>query len=234
MISQEKALASCYKFWQTHNAKNGFPEDYPDEEVVRFLMRLRSKAKKQKKKLKDLKVLDLATGSGKNIQPVIDIGFKLYCIDWSQGGLDYINKKVKKQRINYTCLDFINEQLPYKKDYFDAVIATSVFDHILKKDCAKLLKEVHRVVKKNGVMISNLMTTQTDKKNRIGIKIQDEKNTYLVQSGNSAGEIHSLFIKKEARNFFAKYFKTIKVVDYNISYDEKENLNIFYSNLQKK
>jgi hypothetical protein len=52
MISQEKALASSYKFWQTHNAKNGFPEDYPDEEVVRFLMRLKSKAKKQKKKKK--------------------------------------------------------------------------------------------------------------------------------------------------------------------------------------
>ena len=119
MITQEKALKICREFWEIHNTKNGFPEDYPDEEVVRFLMRLKSKAKKQKKQLKNLKVLDLATGSGKNLQPIIDMGFKLYCIDWSKGGLDYIKKRLKNKKINSTCLDFINEKLPYNNDYFD-------------------------------------------------------------------------------------------------------------------
>ena len=50
MISKYKALKSSYKFWEIHNTAKGFPENYPDEEVVRFLMRLKSKAKILKKK----------------------------------------------------------------------------------------------------------------------------------------------------------------------------------------
>ena len=50
MISREKALKSCYDFWQIHNTEKGFPENYPEEEVVRFLMRLKSFNKKNKKK----------------------------------------------------------------------------------------------------------------------------------------------------------------------------------------
>ena len=90
MISREKALKSCYDFWQIHNTEKGFPENYPEEEVVRFLMRLKSFNKKNKKKIK---ILDLASGSGKNIQPIIDLGFELYLIDWSKGGLNYIKKR---------------------------------------------------------------------------------------------------------------------------------------------
>lgn len=234
MIKQNKALKSCYDFWQIHNTKKGYPEDYPDEEVVRFLMRLKSNTIKQKKQIKDIKILDLATGSGKNIQPIMDIGFKLYCIDWSKGGLNYIKKKYKKKNIHFTWLDFVNSKLVYNDDYFDAVIATSVFDHILKKDCEKLLSEVHRVTKKNGLMISNLMTTKTTKKGRVGTKIQGEKNTYLVETGNSAGEIHSLFERNIAKKFFSKYFITNKTVDYKITFNEKYDLNVLYSSLKKK
>jgi ubiquinone/menaquinone biosynthesis C-methylase UbiE len=233
MISKYKALKSSYKFWEIHNTAKGFPENYPDEEVVRFLMRLKSKAKILKKKIKDFKVLDLGSGSGKNVKPVIDIGFSLYCIDWSKGGINYIKNKHKNKKIDYKCLDFINNQLPYKNNYFDAVIATSIFDHIFKEDSQTLLKDAHRVLKENGVMISNLMTTKTNKKNRKGEKITDEKNTYLVKSGNSAGEIHSLFEKDNAKKFFSKYFQTKELVDYNILYNQKENLNVFYYHLKK-
>ena len=232
MISRKEALKSSYKFWQIHNTVKGYPENYPDEEVVRFLMRLKSKVKN--KKNKDFKVLDLGSGSGKNVKPVIEIGFKLYCIDWSKGGNDYIKNKQKKSKIDFKCLDFTTNKLPYKDNYFDAVIATSVFDHIFKADSKKLLKDVNRIIKKNGVMISNLMTTKTDKINRKGDKIINEDNTYLVKSGNSAGEIHSLFEKNYAKSFFSKYFKTKELVDYNISYNQKENLNILYYHLLKR
>ena len=40
-VSKEKALKSCHNFWQIHNTAKGYPENYPDEEVVRFLMRLK-------------------------------------------------------------------------------------------------------------------------------------------------------------------------------------------------
>ena len=109
-----------------------------------------------------------------------------------------------------------------------------MFDHIFKKDASNLLKEVSRVSKKNSMMISNLMTTNTNKKNRLGIKIQNEKNTYLVKTGNSAGEIHSLFPRAQAKNFYSKYFLTTGIVDYSVIYNKKEKLNFQYCNLKKK
>tara|TARA_B100001750_G_C15375223_1_gene529479 strand:- start:49 stop:756 length:708 start_codon:yes stop_codon:yes gene_type:complete len=233
IVSKDKAIESCHNFWQIHNTEKGYPENYPDEEVVRFLMRLKSTSLIEGKKLKDIKILDLGTGSGKNIQPVLDIGFKLYVIDWSNGGLNYIRKKVKKKKINFSCLDFVKNKLPYKKDFFDGVIAISIFDHIFKKDAERLLKEVSRVSKKDAMMISNLMTTNTNKKNRLGTKIKNEKNTYLVKSGNSAGEIHSLFPKAQAQKFYSKYFSTMSTIDYSILYNKKEKLNYQYSNLKK-
>ena len=234
IVSKEKALKSCYNFWQVHNTEKGFPENYPDEEVVRFLKRLGSHYLKKGKNLKDIKILDLGTGSGKNIQPVLDLGFKLYVIDWSNGGLKYIKKRIKNKRINFYFLDFVKKKLPYKDNFFDGVIAVQVFDHIFKGDASNLLKEVSRVSKKKSMMISNLMTTNTNKKNRLGIKIKNEKNTYLVKTGNSAGEIHSLFPRRQAKNFYSKYFLTTDIVDYSIVYNKKEKLNFQYCNLKKK
>ncbi len=231
MISREKALKSCYDFWQMHNTEKGFPENYPEEEVVRFLMRLKSFNKKSKKKIK---ILDLATGSGKNIQPIIDLGFELYLIDWSKGGLNYIKKRYKNKSIKSVCIDFTKKKLPYKKNFFDGVIATSVFDHMFKEDSKKLLKEVYRVTKKNSFMVSNLMTSGTNKKNRLGMRIKSEPGTYLVKTGNSAGEIHSIFKKKEAKHFFSRYFKTLSITDYSILYNYKEKLNYIYCNLKRK
>ena len=222
-VSKEKALKSCHNFWQIHNTAKGYPENYPDEEVVRFLMRIKSLAKSKGKKTKNLKILDLGTGSGKNIQPVLDIGFQLYVTDWSSGGLEYIKKRIRKKKIHFSCLDFTKTDLPYKNNFFDGVIAIQVFDHILKDDAKKLLKEVSRVSKKGSMMISNLMITGTNKINRLGKKIEKEKNTYLVQTGNSAGEIHSLFPKKKAQNFYSKYYDTVKTIEYNVYTTKKRN-----------
>ena len=113
-VSKEKALKSCHNFWQIHNTAKGYPENYPDEEVVRFLMRIKSLAKSKGKKTKNLKILDLGTGSGKNIQPVLDIGFQLYVTDWSSGGLEYIKKRIRKKNIINLFYILIKQIYPIK------------------------------------------------------------------------------------------------------------------------
>ena len=45
MIDKLTAKKNSYKFWQKHNSEKGFPEMYPEEEVVRFLSGFKKKKK---------------------------------------------------------------------------------------------------------------------------------------------------------------------------------------------
>ena len=58
-----------------------------------------------------------------------------------------ILKRIKKKD-SFLLFRFYKTDLPYKNNFFDGVIAIQVFDHILKDDAKKLLKEVSRVSKR--------------------------------------------------------------------------------------
>ena len=126
MIEKNIAKKKNFKFWQKHNSIKGFPEKYPEEEVVRFLSTF---------KKKDTKILDLASGSGKNTFVAIDKGFKVYCVDYSKPGLDLTLKLIKnKKNCKTYCLDITKGQLPFPDNFFDGIIATQVLDHVFKED----------------------------------------------------------------------------------------------------
>ena len=86
------------------------------------------------------------------------------------------------------------------------------------------------VLKKNGKTLLNLMSTKTTKKSRLGIKIKNEKNTYLTDYGNSAGEIHSLFNENEMNKLFKKFkiFDSMLVSINNDFSKEKTIFKYFY------
>ena len=218
MIKKNIAKKNSLIFWKKHNSNKGFPEKYPEEEVVRFLSMF---------KKKNIKILDLASGSGKNTFAVIDKGFKAYCVDYSKPGLDLTLKRVKKkENCKIFCLDITKNKLPFDNNFFDGIIATQVLDHVFKEDVDFIISEMKRVLKKNGKTLLNLMSTKTTKKSRLGIKIKNEKNTYLTDYGNSAGEIHSLFHEKEMNKLFKK-FKIFNSMLVSISNDISKEKTIF-------
>ncbi len=193
-ISVAKAEESSRKFWEWCNTTGGMPEHYPDEEVVRFLMR-----RKGEKKI----VLDLASGSGKNTGAIVDLGFEAVCADYSRPGLDYTLARFKGRSVKADLTDFTRGPLPYADDSFDLLLAIQIFDHLLDKQARALVKEAARVLKPGGQMLATLMTTNTTRKSRIGRPLEGQKNTMLVSSGNSAGEIHRLFRPEQIEPFFA-------------------------------
>lgn len=222
MINKNIAKRNSFKFWQKHNSRKGFPEKYPEEEVVRFLSMF---------KKKNIKILDLASGSGKNTFAAIDKGFKVYCVDYSKPGLDLTLKTVKKKKnCEVYCLDITKNKLPFSSNFFDGIIATQVLDHVFKEDVDFIISEMKRVLKKNGKTLLNLMSTKTTKKSRLGIKIKNEKNTYLTDYGNSAGEIHSLFNENEMNKLFIKFkiFNSMLVSINNDFSKEKTIFKYFY------
>ena len=125
------------------------------------------------------------------------------------------------------CIDITSDKLPFPNNFFDGITATQVLDHIFKDDVTFVLSGMKRVLKKNGKILLNLMSNKTSKKSRLGLKIKNEKDTYLTNYGNSAGEIHSLFGEKEMKKLFINKFKIYNSMLVNISNDFTKEKTVF-------
>jgi len=98
------------------------------------------------------KVLDIGCGSGRNFIKLDKQ--KLYGIDFSEKMLKLAEKKVKEIGIKIELKKADSTQIPYKDNYFDAVLCYSLLHCIdSKKDRKKTLKEIYRVLKPNGLTL---------------------------------------------------------------------------------
>lgn len=171
----------------------GLPQNYPDEEVVRFLM---------PHKGKPLVVLDLGAGTGKNTGVMVDLGMRAICADYSATGLNYIASRYSGRAIETCLLDFTAGPLPFADESIDMIVAIEIFDHVLKGQARQLASEASRVLRRGGQMLATLFTTNTTRKSKTGTPVTNEKDTVLVSVGRSAGEIHSFFDSTAAAGLF--------------------------------
>ena len=98
------------------------------------------------------KILDFGCGDGFFTQITfgknfIDIGLDIK----NERTLKIINKKIYKKVVIYD-----GEKIPFKNSYFKTVISNCVLEHIPKLN--QSLKEIHRVLKKNGYFLTTVMT----------------------------------------------------------------------------
>lgn len=129
---------------------------------------------------------------------ILDIGcgsypFFLMSVDFSEKyGMDKIvqtNKKVHKESHGITLInyDFENEEnLPFESDFFDAVTALAVFEHIEPGNLVRLHKEIYRILKPGGMYIMTTPAFWTDSLLRFlaklrlisDVEIKDHKGSY--------------------------------------------------------
>lgn len=100
---------------------------------------------KHLKNLGNKKILDLGCGSGALIEELRKLGAKEYGIDHSVQSIKYCSSlglNVKKADVT---------GLPYKNNYFDAVVAIDSLEHVDNED--KVIKEAKRVLKRRGKLL---------------------------------------------------------------------------------
>ncbi|MGI6423144.1 MAG: methyltransferase domain-containing protein [Candidatus Dojkabacteria bacterium] len=78
-------------------------------------------------------------------------------------GIDYSLQKDKKYKDISLKKESINSGLPFQSNYFDIVTMLAVFEHIEPDDLQKLLSEIHRVLKKDGLLILTTPCVWTDR-----------------------------------------------------------------------
>jgi len=111
----------------------------PADKVVEFL------------KDKKGKILDLGCGSGRNF--VKNKGI-IYGTDFSEEMLRYARSRAEKLKVKVRLKKMKNEILPFKNNFFDYGICVAVLHCIdSEKKRQKTLKELFRVLKKNGEVL---------------------------------------------------------------------------------
>lgn len=168
------------------------------------------------------KVLDLGCGSGRHVVYLAKNGFDVYGFDIAEEGIKLAKEWLKDEHLKASFkIGSIYEKLPYKDDFFDAIISTHAIHHGKIEDVRKAIAEVKRVLKPGGLIFINLRKRRIrkfDLKNRIIEKYGHQKvsykmiapRTYAPIEGGEKGLPHYLFDKKGIRKEF-RAFKIHKI-----------------------
>ena len=202
------------KVWQ--NAIQNHVMLYPAEHVARFLGRNYSNIDRDI--LNKMNVLDIGTGSGRNLKAILDYGFQAY-------GIDYVDEAcniAKKLLSGYENLKDI-----YYGDYsdynfnmqFDAIV---IFGLVFFGD-VKVIKNnlavLNKLLKNNGKMCINFRS-KYDYLYNTGKKIND--NTFILE-GEYEGATYSFFDLDEVKDLLTNAGFKIENIEREDYY--KDNLS---------
>lgn len=105
-------------------------------------------------KKKDVrKILDLGCGSGRHLVYLARQGFDVFGIDIARHGIKIAKDWLRKENLKANLkIGDIYKPLPYKNDFFDAIISTNTLHHAKIEKIRKLIKEMERILKPSGLI----------------------------------------------------------------------------------
>ena len=108
-------------------------------------------------------IIELGAGLGRDSIFFAKNNIKIQALDYSSSGIKIINHKIKKNNLsNYisTKLFDVREKLPFKDNSIDACYSHMLYCMALTiDDLQKLNKEIHRILKPNGLNIYTVRHT---------------------------------------------------------------------------
>ena len=203
------------KQWNRIFKKHGLVFIKPQKEIPKIAKIFKEKKVK--------KVLDLGCGSGRHTVYFAQKGFDVYGFDIAEEGVKLARKWLKKEGFKAKFkIGSIYKKLPYKDNFFDAIVSTQVIHHGKIQDIRKAIKEIKRILRPGGLIFITVRKRKLKRwpKGKIikrwGSYKQESRykiigsRTYIPLDGGEKGLIHYLFNKELIR----KEFKDFKI--YNI------------------
>jgi len=145
-------------------------------------------------------ILDLGCGVGRNLVYLGKEGFDVIGVDLSRSALKktkVLSKSEGSHNVAVLRASMIN--LPFVRQVFHAVISVSVVHHALEKDVKKTIKEIHTVLREDGLFLANLLSIE-DPRYGSGEKLEEGSFKVLDDFDEKQFmEIHHFFSKKEVK-----------------------------------
>lgn len=118
-----------------------------------------SKVVNRLKTYRSKRVLDLGCGSGRHVIELASAGFEVCGIDFSQEALALAKKWLKTSKLTAKLKrGNIHKKLPYRSNFFDAVIAIDSIHYENSKAMNTTLDEIQRVLKPDKILFITLPT----------------------------------------------------------------------------
>jgi len=151
-------------------------------------------------------VLDLGCGAGRHCVFLAKEGFNVVGIDFSKSSLKIAGEWVRREKLEN--VDFVRgtmTHLPFTTNFFDAVISVSVLHHAVKRKIVNVVREIHRVLRREGLLIANLASVED---HRFGKGERVEEGTFKIKEEfkeREFEEIHHFFTREEASQLLADF-----------------------------
>jgi ubiquinone/menaquinone biosynthesis C-methylase UbiE len=205
--------------WERQYKERGFKSqrEYPNESLIAFVKRSCQKGDK---------VLELGCGSGANIWFLGREGYEVYGIDYAKTGIEYCNKMLNKWGAKAELLVGDIKRLPYKNNFFNAIVDVVSVQHLTFSEHKFCLEEVYRCLKPGGKYFSYHLGEDSISYTRGGGKLID-KNTVdniVDKSKPLAGNGQTCFLSEnDYRNLLKRSgFKNVVVDKVTRSYNNQE------------
>lgn len=179
-------------------------------------------------------VLDIGCGIGRTaimLTEYLNTNAKYEGFDVVKKGVDWCNSKINKEypNFNFTYIPLFNDlynnsnlkaenfEFPYKKESFDKIFSFSVFTHMQINEIQNYFKQIHKVLKSDGVAFSTFFLyddtndAYISKREGFNFPIQEDGFKLMnskVKSGNIA--IHKDKINEMLNN---ENLTLVKIID---------------------
>lgn len=194
------------KSWEDVYKKTMFGGGYPDVNLIRFMARnLYSRDRFS------TRVLEVGCGIGANLWYLAREGFDTFGLDGSSTAVKKCQKRMKE--MNLPCHLVVNDacSMQYPDNYFDAVLDLECIYANTLPDIKKILSEVYRVLKKNGLFFSMMFGRETW---GYGMGKEIEPHTFVEMKNRifeGRGMAH-FFSEEEIRDIFTTIgFKDLEI-----------------------
>ena len=161
------------------------------------------------------RLLDVGCGNCRNLLPFK--GMELYGVDFSSNMIEQAKKFCEKNALKINLKKSDMRKLPFKDGFFDYCLCLASLHHVDKKDADKVLKEIYRLIKRDGQCFISVWNKYPKflfkkKETSIGWK-QNNKTYYRYYYFYDYFEFRKLLL----RNNF-KIIKSGKIFDKNIKF----------------
>jgi SAM-dependent methyltransferase len=177
---------------------------YPPEELIRFIASNFNKVEDKK----CVKVLEVGSGTGANIWYLTREGFDVTGIDGSKVGVERTKERLAEEELyaNLICGDI--ESLPFESDYFDCVIDNECIYANSYFDSDKIMAEIKRVLKVNGLFYSKTFMIGSFGYGK-GDNHNNEQHTFVNLSEGTSRANYGVIrftSEEDIQNLYGKYF----------------------------